>query len=106
MDFKKIYCVYRKLPFISAIISLIPVIVWAITDWCEWITVIGELEFGGFIIWLAIGSVFSVAVYFFTSLVISPTVVRTDAVLRIEKILNNKNSNSFSESDTEDLPEL
>ena len=83
MDFKKVYNIYKKLPFIYAIFLLVAAIVWGIVDWCEYITDIGCRDFEGFAIWFAIGIASSAIVFIITTLCITPTVVRTDAVLGI-----------------------
>ena len=83
MNFKKAYNTYKKLPFIYAIFLLVAAIAWGIVDYCEYITDISYLDFGGLAIWFAIGLVSSAIVFFVTTLCISPTVLRTDAVLKI-----------------------
>ncbi len=108
LDYTGFYGIYKKLPFINFIATMVLSLVWGIIDWCEWITEIGELEFGGLIIWLLIGAVVGLINTFFTCIYTSPTIVRTDATVAIlDTIKNGAYSSSKGNSVVEDeLPNL
>ena len=91
-SYKKAYEFYKKSPLVNAILTLVLVLVWAIVDYCECITGISDLEIVGCLaVWLLIGSVVAGTVAFLTQISISATVLRTDAVLRIEQIIEKEN---------------
>ena len=83
------YAIYKKLPLINFIATCVLSLAWGIIDAYEWITGIGELEFGGVVIWLLIGAALGGIVMFFTCVGISPVILRTDATLEINKKINN-----------------
>ena len=90
MNYKKMYKIYKKLPFINSIITCLLSLVWGIIDGTQWITGIGDnLEGAAIAIWLLIGAVLAVIVMFLTCVTISPVVVRTDAALEINNKINN-----------------
>ena len=85
-SYKDKYEIYKKLPFINAILTIILVLVWAIVDYSECITGIGDMGFlGCFSLWLLFGAAVAGIVGFITMVSISATVVRTDAILQIEE---------------------
>ena len=92
-NYQKIYeTTYKKLPLINAILVMILTLAWAIIDYSACITGIGDLEFFGcFAIWLLIGAVAAGIVAFLTAISISATIVRTDAILQIEKSIKKSN---------------
>ena len=89
MNYKKMYEFYKKLPLINFIATCVLSLAWGIIDAFVWITGIGELEFGAVVIWLLIGAALGGIVMFFTSVGISPVILRTDAALEINNKINN-----------------
>ena len=88
INFKEAYNTYKKLPLIYAISCLVAVLAWGVIDACLWITEMAyDLEFFVLVVWLIIGVVAAALVFFATKITIAPTVLRTDAVLAIEKSL-------------------
>ena len=89
MNYKEMYEIYKKLPLINFIATCALSLVWGIIDACDWFTGIGEIGFGGVIIWLLIGAALGGIVMFFTCVGISPVVLRTDTTLEINNKINN-----------------
>ena len=89
MNYMKYYGIYKKLPLINFISTVVIALVWGIVDAFEYITDIGELEVGAVFIWTLIGAVVGAIVMFFTAVVMSATIVRTDATIEIESKLKN-----------------
>ena len=97
MNYKKFYAIYKKLPVISSIGCLLLFFVWSILD----VFVIGypfgygmmhqDTIFFALIIWWVIGGIVAFATYFGEAILISATVLRTDATIEINEKLNNKN---------------
>lgn len=76
-NYDKFYRIFKKLPKILAIINIVLFFIAAIV--LASIYDMPSLVIGG---WL-IGAIFTLIVYFFSVLLVSATVVRTDAVLEI-----------------------
>lgn len=76
-DYKARYELYKKLPAISAILTFIGV-------------ALSSILFHQFLLGCLIGAIIAVIEFFIASLAISPVVVQTDAILNIEKKLNDK----------------
>lgn len=87
--YQSAYQIYKLLPFISCICSMVAALAWMVID---------LLAFSGYqrygilrlespilpiLIWMVVGIVLAVLTFFYTAVAISPTVVRTDAVLKI-----------------------
>ena len=95
-DYAKRYETYRNLPAISSIILGVLVLIWSIVDVATFGSYysygIMRLESAGMalFIWWAIGAVLCALTYYLTSLSIAPTIVRTDAVLEINKKLDKE----------------
>ena len=108
LDYTWFYGLYKKLPFINFIATMVISLIWGIIDWCEWITGIGELDFGGLVIWLLIGAVVGLINMFFTSIYISPAIVRTDVTVDIlNSVKNDASANSkFDSTVVDELPDL
>ena len=96
MDYKKFYKFYKKLPQILAIICAVLFFAWSILD----VFVISyPFGYGMFdqtyalvalIIWWGIGLIPCILTYFITAIIISATVLRTDAAIEINEKLNHK----------------
>ena len=67
---------------------MVLILAWSILDVSEYITAISELEVLGVIVWLIIGVPVSLLVGFITAVLISPTVIRTDAVMSPSSLVN------------------
>lgn len=104
IDYKKAYNIYKKMPLISFISTVVLALAWGILDAIAWITEIVESEFGIVVIWMLIGSVFAFITAFLTSIIVSPTVLRTDAALAIQNSMSNPSSGASVSVD--ELPEL
>ncbi|MBR2650776.1 MAG: hypothetical protein IKD45_03875 [Clostridia bacterium] len=103
-SYRKLYEIFKKMPLINFISTMLLAFVWAIFDAVAEITELGDLGVGAVFIWLIIGGVAAAIVSFFTALCISATVVRTDATLEI--LASVKNGSSNSSTSTDSLPEL
>jgi hypothetical protein len=98
-NYKKFYASYKQLPGISAITMAVLVLAWSIVDvsvfsgggWSHNYYGVMQLPsvFLALIIWWAIGAVLCFAIWFFSCLIVSATITRTDAILEIEKHLTN-----------------
>lgn len=118
INYKRLYEIYKKMPMIVSITLASLVFIWSIVD----VAVFSHSSYYGImelpspilpiLIWWIIGAVLTCAIYFFSSLLISAVVVRTDAivemsknisVLKAESCTNNDNAKV---SETEELPEL
>ena len=108
IDYKKAYNIYKKLPQISFVITMILALAWGIIDWAAYITELAELGFGGLVIWLLAGTVLAAINLAFSAILISPTIVRTDATLAILGVINNNASASpkATSVSSDELPEL
>jgi Zn-dependent protease with chaperone function len=98
-NYKKFYQLYKKMPAIAAITTMILALVWSIIDvivfrvgrggWFTSVWEFGILRLNNpivsILIWLAIGVVLATIVWFFSALTISATITRTDAVLEISE---------------------
>ena len=99
-DYQKLYNSYRKLPSICSLILGILVFAWSIVDvsvfgyHSRYSDYYGIMELRSavlvLVIWWAIGAILCVLTYYLTSLSISPTIARTDAVLEINQRLNKE----------------
>ncbi len=78
--YRSAYKTYKKLPTISFVITFILSFVWAIIDFSEDITGLG-IE--GFVTWSVTGLFLGAIVMWLTTIAISPTVVRTDAICEL-----------------------
>ena len=97
-NYEKFYALYKKLPGISSIALAALVFIWSIVDvsvfsyHSRYGDYYGIMHLGSavlvYIIWWAIGAVFSLLTWFFSSLVVSATVTRTDAIVEIKNNLN------------------
>ena len=105
IDYKKAYNIYKKMPLISFVSTVVLALAWGILDAVEFITGIGELEFGAVVVWLLIGAVFAFIPAFLTSIIISPTVLRTDAALAVQNSIA-ANPSSHASVAVDELPEL
>ena len=104
--YEKAYGTYKLFPAIIAAIIVFGGFVFGIIDAFEEITDIGDLEILAVFVWLIIGAVAAAILFAFAVILISPTVVRTDAVLEIAAATKNGNNNSATVVDTNELPEL
>ena len=98
-NYEKFYALYKKLPAIASITWAALVFMWSIID----VSVFSsrsyyygnsygimslDYAFLVLIIWWAIGAVLSLLTWFFSSLIVSATVTRTDAIVEIKNNLN------------------
>ena len=105
--YSKAYGIYKLWPAIVAGFVVFASFVFGIFDFAEGITDIGDdLEFFAVIVWLVIGAIVAAIFFAVTTIIISPTVVRTDAVLEIAAATKNGNNNTATVVDTNELPEL
>ena len=98
-DYSAFYKVYKLLPMIYAALVLLAGLVFGIVDACMEITEIGDLEAAAVPIWLIIGAVASAIVLWLSSIIVSPTIVRTDAIIEINKKLNPQYCNTDTNSE-------
>ena len=90
-NYEKLYDLYKKLPVIASILTAVIFFVGAIifsayaNDSIYGVEV--DAAMGYLLIGWLIGAVLSFATWFFSSLVISATVVKTDAIIAIKKHL-------------------
>lgn len=120
INYKSLYEIYKKMPMILSITLASLVFIWSIVDVAvfsrSYYNYYGIMELPSpilpILIWWIIGAVLTCVIYFFSSLLISAVVVRTDAivemsknisVLKTESCTNNYNAKV---SKTEELPEL
>lgn len=106
LDYTWFYGIYKKLPFINFIATMVISLIWGIIDWCKWIT--DMAGFGGLIVWLLIGAVVGLINLFFTSIYISPAIVRTDVTVDILNAVRNDASANFKFDSVvvDELPDL
>lgn len=100
-NYNKLYNVYKILPGISAVALSVLTFIWSIVDVCVfsresyYSTYYGVMHLPSpvlcFLIWWAIGIAASFIIWFFSSLVVSATVTRTDAILEIKERLTKEN---------------
>ena len=98
-NYKKFYSLYRKLPGIASITLAVLVFVWSIVDLAvfsyngRYGSYYGVMALDSailaLIIWWAIGAVLFFATWFFSSLVVSANIAKTDAILEINERLKN-----------------
>ena len=97
MNYKKFYAIYKKIPIISAVVWALLFFVWSIVDVFVLDYPFGygmmgqDVMFFALIIWWAIGAVTALVSYFASAILISETVLRTDATLEINEKLDDKN---------------
>ena len=91
---------FKKLPIIIAIWVSVCAFVWDIADVCAGLTEIGRLGFGGFVLWLLIGGISSALAFWFTAIVISPTILRTDATMFLSRKFGDESEEKARESVT------
>ena len=96
-NYKKLYALYKKLPCIASITMSFLIFAWSIID----VSVFSNSRYHDYgimeldaailplLIWWGIGVVMFFATWFFTSLIISATVTRTDAIIEIQEHLKN-----------------
>ena len=108
--YSKAYKKYRFMPVIVASIVEFLFFVWGIIDAITGITdfndIIDDTEIVAVFLWLIIGAIVALICFAISVIAISPTVVRTDAVLEIAAATKNGNNNSATVVDTNELPEL
>ena len=109
IDYSTYYGIYKILPLIFAVLLIVGGIAFGIVDASAEVTAIGD-DLGIFsaFIWALIGIVAAVIVCFLALIVMSPTVIRTDATLEILETLGKNpiaidNVNLATE---DELPEL
>ena len=85
MDYTKFYERYKKLPKFYLILSIIITLILAIA-----IDISAETE--GLLVFIGalLATPLALLVRFVTALIISPTIIRTDAVIKIQEKLINK----------------
>jgi|GEM_PF-4607229 len=82
----KSFAIFKKLPTIYAIVTFTIACIVGIIDSIAWFTIIGYLVFeAAFCIWLIIGALGAFLSAFFTSVLIAPTVLRTEETLAISQ---------------------
>lgn len=96
-SYRKFFKFYKKLPFVTSLIIAIAVVIWSIIDVAVFSHTeyyepcYGIMRFNNplwvLLVWWGIGAVASILNWLFSALIISPTVVRTNAVLEIEEHL-------------------
>lgn len=104
-DYKKFYGIYKKLPGILAIIIAALFFIWSIVDLAAFSYVsdyypeynsygVMNLDSGFLVllIWWISGAITTAATWFFSVLVVSATVARTDATIEINQKLQNNNN--------------
>lgn len=97
-DYKKFYNLYKKLPGILAIVIAALFFIWSIVDLAAFSYVsdyypqynsygIMDLDSGLLVllIWWVIGAIVTSCTWFFSVLVVSATVARTDAIIAINE---------------------
>lgn len=99
--YEKMYGFYKKLPKILAIVIAVLFFIWSIVDVSVFVNgsyygvMLLPSPLLGMLIWWLIGALISYCSYLISSIVISPTVLRTDAV--IEWQMANKAENKKGE---------
>jgi hypothetical protein len=84
------YGIFKILPIIAVALTIVFSVFIGIADGIEAYTIIGEeLEMLAVVIWILIGFVSAAINFLITVIIISPTVVRTDATLEMAVILKN-----------------
>jgi hypothetical protein len=91
---------FKKLPIINAIWVAVCAFVWDIVDAFAGFTEIGRLGFGGFVLWLLIGGISSALAFWFTAIMISPTILRTDATMFLSRKFGDESEEKARESVT------
>ena len=98
-NYEKFYALYKKLPSIASIVLAALVFIWSIIDvsifsphYYYYGNYYGIMRLDSaflvLIIWWAIGAVLTLLTWFFSSLTVSATVTRTDAIVEIKNNLN------------------
>lgn len=101
-DYKKYYGTYKKLPGILAILICVLTLIWSIVDLAVFSheSRYGNIYYGimelkslvlTLLIWWAIGAVLAVGTWFFSTLAVSATVARTDAIIEINDKIKKTN---------------
>ena len=94
LNYKKFYSLYRLLPLILAATVFFLMLVWSIVDisvfkYGRYTVYHGVMQlesaFLCLIIWWLIGIVLAAATWFFSALAVSPTIIRTDAVIEMNE---------------------
>lgn len=80
MQYGAFYMIYKKLPIILTVFTIIAAVA---------LSVVNES-----VVWVFVGIGAALLVWFLTSVIISPTVLRTDAVLEIQTVTQPKTSNT------------
>jgi hypothetical protein len=94
-DYNKFYNLYRKLPLINFIGIVSASLLFGILDATIGITpMYWDLDAVVVLIWPIIGVLVGGISYFFTMLSISPTIIRTDAIIEILEIAKQNNTKS------------
>lgn len=98
-NYTKFYNIYKMIPVICGLLTLVGGLIFGILDAIEEITGIGEAGLFAVIIWSIIGAVGALIVLFIMSITMSPTIVRTDATVGILNALkcNNGTSSIYNE---------
>ena len=108
--YSKAYKKYRFMPVIVASIVEFLFFVWGIIDAITGITdfndIIDDAEIVAVFLWLIIGAIVALICFAISVIAISPTVVRTDAVLEIASNAKNGTTEIASAVDTNELPEI
>ncbi len=119
-DYKKFYGLYKKLPGILAIATAALVFIWSIVDLAVFSYT--DSHYGGLwytyeygvmgleswilvlLIWWSIGAIVAASTWFFSVIVVSATVARTDATLAIEKTVSTIKIDAKNEPKTPIAP--
>ena len=89
------YKIYKALPIISFATTALLLLAWAIVDAAVWITVISDLDwFLSIPIWITIGSPLPFFAYLVASARIAPTIIRTDATVKILQMMKKQEQKS------------
>ena len=88
LNYENAYRIYKQLPIISFICIMVAALAWTVID----LLAFSKYQYSilylpspilPILIWLSAGLLLATITFFFTAVAISPTVVRTDAVLKI-----------------------
>ena len=93
LDYERAYETYKLLPIIAGLGFELLTIVWGILDAICWFTSLADTSIVAIIVWPLIGIPVSLLIGFVTMVTISPTVLRTDAALRIARTVENDKIN-------------
>ena len=91
LNYTRFYGFYKMIPLIYALIILVGGFLFGIFDAIEEITDIGDTGILAVVIWTMISVIASAIVLCVTALVMSPTIVRTDATVNILNTLKHNN---------------